>query len=147
MLNFEWPCHIHSLTGSSALVFFRVQLQPSAWTLGPLLTTTAASLALWHFLTSRKTQYFCYKACGHEDQLVYLCPWMSATWGKISVLLDKILKHNLKASPAGKTQHEVGENLLGHCLFESWSCIEADIDTMQMMCDRVPSRHPSGSQF
>lgn len=70
----------------------RVELQLSACTLGPLLTTTAASLAPWHVLTSRRTQYFCYKECGHEDQLVYLCPWMSSTWGKTCVLLDKVLK-------------------------------------------------------
>lgn len=63
------------------------------------------------------------------------------------MLLDQVLKHNLKASPAGKTHHEVGESLLGHYSFESWSCIEADIDMMQLMCNRVPSGCPSRSQF
>lgn len=88
----------------------------------------------------------CYKECGHEDQLVYLCPWMSSIWGKTCVLLDKVLKHNLKASPAVKTYHEQGESLLEHYSFESWSCIEADVDMMQLTCDRVPNGHPSRRQ-
>lgn len=147
MLDFEWPYRIHSLTGSPTLVFFRVELQPSAFTQGPLLTTTAASLASWHFLSSRRTQCFCYKECGHEDQHVYLCPWMSSTWWKTCVLSDKVLKHNLKASPVVKTHHEVGESLLEHYSFESWSCVEADVDMMQLTFDRVPNGCPSRSQF
>lgn len=80
----------------------------------------AALLAQWHFSTPRRAQYYCYEECGRKDQPLYLCPWISSTWGKGYLLLNNVLKHNSEAEAAEKKSWSGGETYFLN--ITHWNC-------------------------